>query len=150
MNCPHPPDADCFLWKNGIVFPELKAALESFLNDTAKSIARISNASSTQNVESANAEYAKALSKQLAWKYVQPRLDSVVLKHNEPQNALSVIAECCGDEPPSETIDYFRQEEEKKEKETRQEEQKKHGKRKTKRDGISEEETKEILKMGTK
>ena len=105
--CHHPPTADCFIWKNGIDYPILKQQLINFLNEIAPIIRRISNKTSTQNVESMNAEYAKSLSKQLAWKYAQPRLDAAILKHNEPESALEIIADCCGAELSQKTLDYF-------------------------------------------
>ena len=70
-------------------------------------VRRISNFSNTQDVESMNAEYAKSLPKQLAWKYAQPRLDAAVLKHNEPETALAVIAECCDAKLSTETLEEF-------------------------------------------
>lgn len=112
--CNHPPEGDCFVWQNGIKFPMLKTQLENFLNETAPIIHRISNKTNTQNVESMNAEYAKSLSKQLAWKYAQPRLDAAIIKHNEPENALGIIADCCGAEISNETLEYFGEEAQKK------------------------------------
>lgn len=105
--CQHPPTTDCFVWKNGQNYPLLKQQFVNFLNELAPIIRRISNKTSTQNVESMNAEYAKSLSKQLAWKYAQPRLDAAILKHNEPESALEIIADCCGAELSQKTLDYF-------------------------------------------
>lgn len=106
--CDHSPDVDCFVWKKGQEYPSLKIQLEKFLSETASIIQRISNGANTQNVESMNSEYERLCSKNMAWKYAQPRLDTAIIKHNEPEKALEIIAECCGAHIPPESLDSFR------------------------------------------
>ena len=59
-------------------------------------------------MESVNSEYGRICSKNIAWKYAQPRLDTAIIKHNEPEKALEIIAECCEAQIPKESLDSFR------------------------------------------
>ena len=105
--CNHPADIDCFVWKKGLEFPSLKRQFENFLSETAPIVQRTSNDANTQSVESMNSEYGRICSKNLSWKYAQSRLDTAIIKHNEPEKALEIIADCCGAQIPQETLDFF-------------------------------------------
>ena len=108
--CGHHPNADCFFWKIGHQFPFFKKRLESFLIDTSPIIRRTSDASNNQSIESINSNYGKMCSKNLSWKYTQFRLDATILKHNEPQDALVNIANCCNAKISDKALKHFRKE----------------------------------------
>ena len=59
-----------------------------------------------------NSEYGMICSKNVSWKYVQPRLDTVIIKHNEPENAFEIVADCCGAYIPQETLAFLKKQSE--------------------------------------